>query len=410
MKKQFLLIVALQLICIFSFSQYIGVKCKYVDTRLVPNPGHADSRENRLVLCFYNVDPLGVWTPISVTNYDMYVHGGGVQVTGYSGVLDSLGSNYPGYGFTAPVVASYYNSMGRNWVDCDPNGAIHFVANGHELNCGFFQVSYWETDYDDTEKERFTTIDVSLPFYFWPDPLAQQPGNVNFGPTGTLGSGPYNLYNFACGTLQLVDRGLMWADSMGTFNPLAIHFANINATMGGTCKATIHWSNLTESDIHYYFIERSVNNAPFQTMDSILPIGNTGGRVDYSYNDNDSVSGYNLYRIKAVENTGNFYYSMVLRINGCLGGRGSIDQPKLVIYPNPSQNGRFVLRSPDLPKGRYDVVLVSTFGQQTSITQIDHHGGALNKLFDLGWVKSGVYTIVVRTADLNLTQKIMITN
>jgi hypothetical protein len=408
MKKIFILLFLFQ--SLISHSQYIGVKAKYVDTRLVPNPGHADTREDRLVLCFYNVDPLGTWTPISVTNYDMYLHTGGVQVAGISGVLDSIGSNYPGYNFTAPVVAAYYNSMGREWIDCVIGMANHYVANGHELDCGFLKVSEWSTNYLGNEEEQFTTIDVHLPYYFWPDPLAQQPGNVNFGPYGTLGNPPYNLYNFACGTLQLVNRGQMWSDSTGNSVILPIHFANINATIDGTCKATIHWSNLTESNILHYTIERSTNNGPFLAIDSVLPVGNTGGRFDYSYNDADSVTGYNLYRIKAVETTGNFFYSMVLRINGCHGGRNAVNQPKLVIYPNPSQNGRFVFSCTDLPNGNYTVILISASGVQKRVSQFEHTGGSLNKMFNLDWVTPGFYTLLLQSENLLLSQKIIITN
>lgn len=48
MKKIFILLFLLQ--SFYSYSQYIGVKAKYTDSRLVPNPGHADSREDQLVL------------------------------------------------------------------------------------------------------------------------------------------------------------------------------------------------------------------------------------------------------------------------------------------------------------------------------------------------------------------------
>lgn len=93
-----------------------------------------------------------------MSNYDIYVKAGDVQVTGTNGILDSAGANYPGYNFTAPVIASYYNSLGREYFDCNTYGNVHLVANGHELDCGFLQVSYWETDDNGNEAERFTTL------------------------------------------------------------------------------------------------------------------------------------------------------------------------------------------------------------------------------------------------------------
>jgi hypothetical protein len=202
----------------------------------------------------------------------------------------------------------------------------------------------------------------------------------------------------------------MWADSTGNFVPLPTHFADINATLDASCKPTIHWSNLTESDIHYYTIERAIGNDQFQPLDSILPTVNNGGRADYSFSDTATISGFNLYRIKAVENSGNFFYSIVLRINGCGGGRGVTEKPKLSIYPNPAQNGRFVLSSTDLPKGTYLLFLVSGSGVQKRISQFDHDGGALNKLFNLDWVTPGFYTLMLRSDNLLLSQKIVIAN
>ena len=408
MKRIIVLFAFLLTVCGRSFSQYIGVKAKYIDTRLVPKPDFPDTREDRLVLSFYNVDPMGIWTPTSLSNYDIYVKAGGLQVAGLY-AIDSSGANYPGYNFTAPVVASFYNSLGREYFDCGTYGSVHLVANGHELDCGFLVVSEWLYDNDWNQYEQFNTIEVGLPYYFYPDPLAFSPGNVNFGPATTAGG--YNYYMFSCGgSLQSVTRGTMMGDSSTNIVPLPIRFANISAATDETCRVRFNWSNLTESGINYYLIERSINEGPFEPVDSIPPTGNTGGRSDYSYMDTALVHGFNLYRVKAVENTGNNFYSMVMKVNGCTEGLAFVSQPRLVIYPNPSQNGRFALSASNLPKGRYDVVIVASSGRQTRITTIDHTGGTLNKLFEARWVTPGIYTILLRSTELNLIQKIIITN
>jgi hypothetical protein len=281
------------------------------------------------------------------------------------------------------------------------------------LDCGYLPVSYWEDDGLGDTVERFCTIEVGLPFYFWPDLYYLLPGNVNFGPNSFLGDPPNNLYNFSCGgSLQLVSRGTMWPDTSSGFITLPLHFANIDATIDGSCRATINWSNLTESNINYYQVEKSDSAGTFQPLYNILPTSNNGGRADYSFTDTTVFTGYNLYRIKAVENSSNFFYSMVLRVNGCRGGRSAnnIDSPRLRIYPNPSQNGRFFLNVNDLPAGRYDIVLVSALGQQRIITELDHNGGTVNKLFNLGWVPAGLYTLVLRSDNIQLIQKIIITD
>ena len=194
MKTKFILFTFLQLICGFSFSQYIAVRARYTQTRLVDNSPHAPSRENRLVLTFFNVGLAGIYTPATLSNYDIYVFKGGLEYGSYcGGVADSCGNNYPGYNWTAPQAVSYYNSYFPNWIDCDPNAASHYVANGNQLDCGFIQVSYWETDDNGVEQERFTAPNVCLPIiYILPFQIS---GNVILM---AFFRAPYNWYSFAC--------------------------------------------------------------------------------------------------------------------------------------------------------------------------------------------------------------------
>jgi len=408
MKRNFILLLCLlvQQICI---SQYIGVKAKYIDSRTVLNPGHNDSRQDRLVLCFYEVAADGTWTPVSLSNYDIYLKEDGVQVVGQSGVLDSMGSNYPGYAWTAPVIASYYNSLGRQFWDCSTYGVQHFVANGHELDCGWQKVSEWVTNYLDEEVEQFTTIEVAVPWYIWPDPYFMAPGNVNFGNPGYAPNGPYNLYNYNCsGPLQLVIRGPMWADSTGNIVVLPVHFGNVWADMQDGCRPLVRWSNLTESDINYYLIEKAVGNGSFLPMDSVHPTANNGGAAIYAWLDTASISGYNLYRIKAVENSGIFFYSMVLRVNGCRGGRSTIDPTVIRIYPNPSYDGRIVINGENIPKGKVSLTVVSMSGHPCRISEFEHNGGTLNKMLDLHWLPQGIYSLVLQTPDTSVSKKVII--
>src|SRR5258706_9948769 len=89
--------------CSFSQSKYIGVKARYAETRLVDDSPNPPKRQNRLILSFYEVSSTGVYTPVSLSNYDIWVYKEGLQYGSYmGGVLDSSGNNYPGYSWPAP--------------------------------------------------------------------------------------------------------------------------------------------------------------------------------------------------------------------------------------------------------------------------------------------------------------------
>ena len=120
-------------------SQYIGVRAKYTETRLVDEAPYPPARENRLILSFYHVSEVGVFTPVSLSNFEVWIQKEGLQYGSVlGGVLDSSGNNYPAYAFTAPKAVSYYNSYSPNFIDCSPAFTTLYTVNGYELDCGLF--------------------------------------------------------------------------------------------------------------------------------------------------------------------------------------------------------------------------------------------------------------------------------
>jgi hypothetical protein len=398
--KSILLFFAVAL-SVHSGAQYTGVRAKYVDTRLVPKPGFPDTRENRLVLSFYNVDYDGNWTAISMTDYDMYVKAGGVQVAGWY-PIDSTGSNYPGYSFTAPVVASYFNTLGPQYFDCGTYGSVHLVANGHELDCGFLTVSEWLLDYDDNQYEQFNTIEVALPYYWWPNPLATYPGNLNFGAATTAGA--YNYYNFSCGgSLQLVNRGTMASDSGFITTVLPVRFTGVRGELRDS-NASIDWSNMTESDISVYTVERSVNGSAWLTAGTVLPEKNDDGRADYNFQTIQAEETC-YYRIKATENSGSFFYSNIFVLRKQTNP--TIPQETsgvLSIYPNPVLGQDFTFRLTNAEKGRYVSVIITPDGKQVKQKMIEHDGGDLVRQVETAGLFPGVYRLVIRSANYKYAQ------
>lgn len=406
MKTKFILFTFLQLICGFSFSQYIAVRARYTQTRLVDNSPHAPSRENRLVLTFFNVGLAGIYTPATLSNYDIYVFKGGLEYGSYcGGVADSCGNNYPGYNWTAPQAVSYYNSYFPNWIDCDPNAASHYVANGNQLDCGFIQVSYWETDDNGVEQERFTAPNICLPYYLFP-PYPNFPGNVNFNWSIFPGP-PYNWYSFACfnSPQELVIRGLLQQDSSSTFVILPVKFANEKAVVDNNCHIKLSWANLTETDINYYEVDRSVNGNPFAPAGYIFSYLNNGSSANYNFTDSvKGIQGAIIYRIKAVEMSNNFFYSSTLLVKTC----DQISKSTFTVFPNPAVNGKFNFQVSNLSRGRYEVAVVDAVGKELVTKEIIHNGGLLIDFIELPYSPGGMYSLIIRSEDVLLSKKIII--
>lgn len=387
-------------------AQYIGVRARYTATRLQDNAGFPDSRENRLVLSFYEVTPALAYIPIILTDYPLSIFLEGMQYgSNLGGVLDSTGNNYNGYAWTAPKAVAYFNSFSPNWIDCNGSLTTNYTVNGHELDCGFIRVSHWEDDPDNpgVQREIFTAPNVCLPYYMFGHPLAFSPGNVNFSwpvpPTA-----PYNWYSFFCGgNTPVVIRGVLEAET-GPTSTLPVKFSNVYGEVDGNCRPVLKWSNSTESNIDQYIVQRSSDGVVFQNMATVFPLFNTGGQADYSFTDVIAPAGLNMYRIMAVELSADHFYSTTLRIHSCV----QMPVPKLFIYPNPASQGRFVLKVDDLPAGKYEVLLVNTIGQRRRLQRFEHLGGALNKIYQPYYTGPGQYTLVLCTSGMQLTHPLVI--
>jgi hypothetical protein len=402
MKMKFILFVFVQLFSFCCFSQYIGVKAKYTETRLVDDAPNPPKRENRLILSFYEVSDLGVFTPVTLSNYDIWVLKQGFQYGNVmGGVLDSTGNNYPGYAWPAPIAVSYYNSLGLNYIDCDPNAATHFVVNGHELDCGFITVSYWEMDYGTgVPFEAFPAPNICLPYYFYPDPYYLFPGNIHFPYVGTP---PYNWYNFSCGgTLQLVIRGVLPADSSAPV-VLPVRFANVEAAIDAANRVQVSWSNMTESDVLHYDIESSPDGNSFQCIGTMLPSLNNGGRADYDFYSIQTAPTI-YYRIKAVENNGTIAYSSIVLLRQSIPS--IIREESFSIYPNPVTGGECRFRLSNAVADRYLFRLLNATGQQMSQGIIAHNSGDLIHRVDMKDLPPGIYRLVLQSSSKRYTQQI----
>lgn len=388
----------------FCSAQYIGVKARYTTTRLVDDFPNPPRRENRLLLSFYTVDAGGVYTPTSLSNHDLYLYNGGLQYGSYiGGVMDSMANNYPGYAWTAPKVVSYHNSLGLQYYDCNTTMMTHYVVNGHELDCGWVLVSYWDIDQGTGEPlEMFPAPNISVPYYEWPHPY-YAPNQPNFEwpvpPTA-----PYNWYNSDCsGMNYFVVRGVLPADTSDSeIITLPVRFANVRGTVDANDRAIISWTNLTESVVDSYVVESSVDGISFQTIGTVMPAFNNGGRADYTFFTLQPANKV-YYRITAKENDGTIYYSTIISVTKNVQAALS----NFTIYPNPVINGELTIRSNNIEAGRYIFSLINSSNQRLKQKLIEHPGGDLARTIDLRGLPPGIYTAVLQSNRNRYTQKVM---
>jgi len=172
---------------------------------------------------------------------------------------------------------------------------------------------------------------------------------------------------------------------------LPVKFANIKASKkaGGI---EVSFSNLTESDVVNYSIERSGNGKQYSSIKELSPAKNDGGSADYSFTDAQPLSGNNLYRIKSVETNGKVSYSAVARVD--LEAKGLA----LTIAPNPVKATELGLQITNLPAGSYKIRIFNNNAQVVGEQLLKHTGGSFSQTLPLNKLQAGMYYLELNGA------------
>lgn len=97
--------------------------------------------------------------------------------------------------------------------------------------------------------------------------------------------------------------------------------------------AVLQWTTASETDHHYFELQRSQDGISFSTIATISGLGNSSNGHLYSYSDMQPLSSINYYRLKQVDNNGRITYSAIISI---INGK---DNQQLTAFPNPVTNG-----------------------------------------------------------------------
>ncbi|HMO31871.1 MAG TPA: T9SS type A sorting domain-containing protein [Lacibacter sp.] len=170
--------------------------------------------------------------------------------------------------------------------------------------------------------------------------------------------------------------------------PLPVNFANVSAKALAS-NVEVKWSNLTESDISHYNVERSSDGQNFKVIGTIQPRANDFSSQNYTFVD-PAPEKTNFYRIKAVEFNATTKSSVILRVSS------EFKKKDFHVYPNPVQGGVFTLQAGDVQPGMYFLQLFSNNGQRVFSRNLQFQGGAVSQSLELpGGLKPGMYLLQV---------------
>lgn len=99
---------------------------------------------------------------------------------------------------------------------------------------------------------------------------------------------------------------------------LPIKLSNFSATIKDK-SAIISWTTASESNNHYFTIERSADGSNFTSIGMVDGAGNSSSSIDYRYIDDAPLAGTSYYRLKQTDYDGQFTYSDVRAIQFSAG-------------------------------------------------------------------------------------------
>lgn len=186
--------------------------------------------------------------------------------------------------------------------------------------------------------------------------------------------------------------------------PLPVTFKSFNATRVNRTSVALRWETATEVNNSGFAVQRNMGSGTWELV-AFVPTqatdGNSSMPLTYTFTDMSNASkGITQYRIKQVDIDGHAKFSEIRAV------RGYEQSGKVIVYPNPSNNGRVNVVFDDA-EGTRDVVLMDLNGRV-----IKQWKGVTGNLLQIENLGQGMYSLKVinrNTGDQNV-QKIVISN
>jgi hypothetical protein len=142
-------------------------------------------------------------------------------------------------------------------------------------------------------------------------------------------------------------------------------------------KIAVEWTVDNETNINQYVVEKSLDGTSFNKLATTPATANGGHSASYQVTDSIPADGYNYYRVKSVDISGQELYTGVVKV------LIAQSDPAISVYPNPVVNGIINLHLTNQPAGIYNARLTDNLGQLILEKEINHPGGNTNQQWQL---------------------------
>lgn len=193
-----------------------------------------------------------------------------------------------------------------------------------------------------------------------------------------------------------VDRfSEFWINNGGPNNntPLPLRLLSFTADIKNA-KGVLNWQTEKEVNTKSFIVEKSLDGIQFKQIGELPAKNNNAALNNYSFTDDNLSIGKNYYRLKMMDNDGQFTYSPVRLINY---NQTDFD---VMIYPNPATGNTVYIKT---SANCSSLELKDMTGKRLQLTNAS---GKQNTI-DVSGISSGLYVLVITTDAGTRVEKII---
>lgn len=183
-------------------------------------------------------------------------------------------------------------------------------------------------------------------------------------------------------------------------NPLPVELLNFYPD----CKDSfviLYWNTVTEANNRGFFIEKSKDANNFEPIAFVEGMGNSISISEYSFVDTTVSKNGTYYRLKQVDNDGNFSISNSIYAD-CYDGSS---EPLISIYPNPFKQDISIIGN-NLPSENTFLYIYDILGAQIYQSKPKLLNGIFSLNIDLEKLPPAMYIVKIVSGDYISVKKI----
>lgn len=222
-------------------------------------------------------------------------------------------------------------NVSDNYISVGTNVTVTITLNG-ALNTGEYLYIRYTTDNYATNTN--TTVA--------PVTNGNNPYTVVIPGASVTGTSSNNYYVFTSNSLSTPTNAnadyltLNYGNNGGVNYPLPVELTSFTAALNAN-TVNLKWQTATEVNNYGFEIQRATSNQQsanlnWEKIGFVKGSGNSNSVKQYSFEDNGVASGNYSYRLKQIDNNGQYKYSSVVEINAAQMPNGILLNQN---YPNP---------------------------------------------------------------------------